>query len=78
MSPSSFPGVIRSAVVPTEYDVETRGLLVVLSDDRGRRFSGLTLAAAFRKAERAQDAADPIHHEPFPSPEQAGPWPVRR
>lgn len=40
----------------------------VLIYDRGRRFSGLTLKSALRRAEKAQDPADPIHHPPFPSP----------
>lgn len=73
------PSTIHSRVVPTEYDVESgRGLRChVLIDDRGRRFSGLTLAGALRRAERAQDPRDPIHHPPFPSPSEV-PAPARR
>lgn len=41
---------------------------VALTDDRGRRFTGLTVARAFARAERAQDPADPIHHPPYPGP----------
>lgn len=44
---------------------------VVLTDDRGRRFSGRTLAKALVRADRAQDPTDPIHHPPYPSPEEA-------
>jgi hypothetical protein len=62
-----------SNVVPTEYDVSTepRRLgrsVVVLIDDRSRRFTGRTLDAAFRRAEQAQDPSDPIHHPPYPAP----------
>lgn len=67
----SFPNTKLSEVVPTEYDVEqTKRGRVVLVDDRRRRFVALTLRAAFRKAERAQNPHDPIHHPPFPSPEE--------
>lgn len=69
---------MHSEVVPTEYDVErTRLGLHVLIDDRGRRFTGLTLKHAFHRAERAQDPSDPIHRPPFPNPKEA-PWPPRR
>lgn len=72
------PSTIRSRIVPTEYDIESgRGLRRhVLIDDRGRRFGGLTLAGARRRAERAQDPRDPIHHPPFPSPAEV-PAPTR-
>lgn len=63
-----IPSVIWSQVVPTEYDVSRDGLRFVISDDRGRRFIGLTFAGALRRAEKAQDPLDPIHHEPFPDP----------
>lgn len=66
-----LPSTIFSEVVPTEYDIETtKSGRVVLVDDRGRRFIGLTLSGAFRKAERAQNQADPIHHPPYPSPRE--------
>lgn len=76
MFKSEVPQIVLSRRVPTEYDVEVRALLgllplVVLVDDRCRRFAGLTLRAAFRKAEKAQCPADPIHHPPYPSPEEA-------
>lgn len=64
-------GIINSEVVPTEYDiVQTDRPLrrVELVDDRGRCFHGLTLKQAFRRAERAQDPSDPIHHPPYPAP----------
>lgn len=72
------PSTIRSRIVPTEYDVEAgRGLRRhVLIDDRGRRFGGLTLAGARRRAERTQDPGDPIHHPPFPNPAEV-PAPAR-
>lgn len=41
---------------------------VALIDDRGRRFTGLTLAKAYARAEKAQNPADPIHHPPYPCP----------
>ena len=44
--------------------------LPTLVDDRSRRFTGLTLKRAFKKAERAQDPRDPIHHPPFPDPRE--------
>jgi len=65
---ATTPSVISSQVVPTEYDVWREGARYVLSDDRGRRFSGFTLKRAFARAEQAQDPSDPIHHEPFPHP----------
>lgn len=69
---SQLPDIVRSKRVETEYDVfPTRRLgltSITLSDDRGRRFQGLTLNRAFQRAERAQDPTDPIHHPPFPSP----------
>ena len=66
-----IPSVIRSEVVPTEYDVSRDGFRFVFSDDRGREFTGYTFKAAFRRAERAQDPRDPIHHEPYPHPADA-------
>lgn len=59
-----------SRVVPTEYDIERTPVLglYILTDDRGRRFSGRSLDSAFRRAERAQDPNDPIHHPPYPDP----------
>lgn len=63
-----LPSIVRSKVVPTEYDVTNNGRTVTLSDDRLRSFTGITLKSALRKAERAQDPKDPIHHEPFPDP----------
>lgn len=69
MSPNrTLPSIVASAVVPTEYDVTDNGRTVTLSDDRLRSFTARTLNSALRKAERAQDPADPIHHEPFPDP----------
>lgn len=65
----TFPSTLWSKAVPTEYDVRREGARYVLSDDRGRRFGAFTLKGAFRRAERAQDPRDPIHHEPFPHPE---------
>lgn len=68
----SSPSIVCSEIVPTEYDVEHTPVLglFVLVDDRGRRFPGLTLRGAFRRAEQAQDPADPIHHPPYPSPKE--------
>lgn len=70
--------MIRSERVPTEYDIETisrAGITIVtLIDDRSRRFSGLTLASAFRRAEGAQDPEDPIHHDPYPAPREVSLW----
>lgn len=66
--PQKIPGVYHSTVVPTEYDVSRDGLKYVLNDDRGRIFTGLTFKSALRRAERAQDPNDPIHHEPYPHP----------
>lgn len=66
--PHPIPSVIGSRVVPTEYDVSRDGARYVLSDDRGRLFRGLTFKRAFKRAERAQDPRDPIHHEPYPDP----------
>lgn len=61
---------IHSELVPTEYDVLTRSRLglthYTLIDDRGRRFTGMSLRAAFNRAELAQDPTDPIHHPPYP------------
>lgn len=70
--PRLRPSVIASQVVPTEYDVERTPVFKphVLIDDRGRRFAGHSLQAAFRRAEAHQDPADPIHHPPYPSPEE--------
>lgn len=66
---TTLPGTVQSRVVPTEYDVETDAQgRVVLVDDRSRRFTGSTVAAALARAERSQDPADPIHHPPYPSP----------
>lgn len=73
----SLPSIVRSAVVPTEYDVTNNGRTVTLSDDRHREFTARTLNGALRKAERAQDPNDPIHHEPFPDPAQT-PLPASR
>lgn len=66
--PQKIPGVYHSKVVPTEYDVSRDGLKYVLNDDRGRTFTGLTFKSALRRAERAQDPNDAIHHEPYPHP----------
>lgn len=66
--PKEIPGIYHSEVVPTEYDVSRNGVKYVLTDDRGRTFRGLTFNSAFRRAERAQDPLDPIHHEPYPHP----------
>ncbi|MFJ2662534.1 hypothetical protein [Arthrobacter koreensis] len=66
--PKDIPGVYQSKVVPTEYDVSRNGLTYVLNDDRGRTFTGRTFTSALRRAERAQDPNDPIHHEPYPHP----------
>lgn len=62
--------IVASQVVPTEYDVERMPVIgrFVLTDDRGRKFSGFSLSSAFRRAEKAQDPRDPIHHPPYPSP----------
>lgn len=70
--PRTNPTIIASQRVPTEYDVSRtpRLGLYVLNDDRGRRFSGFSLHAAFRRAESAQNPADPIHHPPYPSPQE--------
>lgn len=70
--PRLRPSIITSKVVPTEYDMECTPVfkLHVLIDDRGRRFAGHSLQAAFRRAEKAQDPADPIHHPPYPSPRE--------
>lgn len=67
-----LPSTVYSKRVPTEYDIERTPVLglVVLSDDRGRRFSGFSLTGAFRRAEKAQDPADPIHHPPYPDPRE--------
>lgn len=70
-SVGDLPKTVRSHVVPTEYDVEQRDGQVVLSDDRGRKFNAYTFDKAFAEAEAHQDPADPIHHEPFPSPADA-------
>lgn len=59
---------VRSAVVPTEYDVEVNGRRVLVSDDHGRKFTARSLKRALRKAERAQDPSDPIHYPPFGRP----------
>lgn len=69
--------ILTSHRVPTEYDVTKAHGLWVLQDDRGRTFHGLTKTAAYRKAERAQDPSDPIHHPPYPSPGDV-PSPTRR
>lgn len=53
------------SMVPSLSDVPVLRLpRVVLVDDRGRRFAGFTVQFAFRRAEKAQDPADPIHHPP--------------
>lgn len=69
---SDIPATIFSHVVPTEYDVEIHsigiGKRVVLIDDRGRKFFGISIKHAFRRAEAAQDPTDPIHHPPYPDP----------
>lgn len=59
------------SLVPSLPDLPVLRLpCVVLIDDRSRRFVGFTLNSAFRRAERAQDPADPIHHPPYPNPEE--------
>lgn len=77
----TLPGVIGSRRVPTEYDVATitrAGITIItLSDDRWRRFSGLSLASAFRRAEAAQNPADAIHREPYPDPRTVPAPPAR-
>lgn len=76
MSRAPIPSTLLSERVPTEYNVEIgpRGL-PTLVDDRSRRFTGLTLKRAFKKAERAQDPRDSIHHPPFPDPREVPePW----
>lgn len=73
-SSKKLPSAVSSQVVPTEYDVWVEGRLVVLSDDRSRRFSSDTLPEAVEKAELTQDSQDPIHSEPFPDPATV-PWP---
>lgn len=74
----ALPGVIGSKRVPTEYDIETisrAGITIItLIDDRWRRFSGLSLRSALRRAEAAQDPRDPIHHRPYPDPREVS-WP---
>ena len=60
--------IIQSKIVPTEYDVYHENGRYVLTDDRGRKFKGIILAWALRRAEAAQDPSDPIHHPPYPSP----------
>ena len=77
IQPKPFPSVITSKVVPTEYDVSHDGIGFVFSDDRGRLFRGFTFKGTFRRAERAQDPRDPIHHEPYPHPSDT-PLPSRR
>lgn len=72
---ADLPKTLRSKVVPTEYDVEVRDGQVVINDDRGRNFTAHSFDEAFERAEAAQDPADPIHHHPFPSPTEVGPWP---
>lgn len=67
----TIPSIVHSERVPTEYDVVAAPLgRIGLSDDRGRVFTGWTLRSAFRRAERAQNPLDPIHHPPFPSPSE--------
>ncbi len=78
----TLPGVIGSRRVPTEYDIETisrAGITIVtLIDDRWRRFSGLTLRSAYRRAEAGQDPRDPIHHRPYPDPREVSWGPAKR
>ncbi|WP_311879121.1 hypothetical protein [Microbacterium forte] len=78
----ALPGVISSKCVPTEYDIETisrAGITIItLIDDRWRRFSGLSLRSALRRAEAAQDPRDPIHHRPYPDPREVSWAPVKR